>query len=161
MSDRFIVQSEDLFSWDTWVPLTYRLNEYDTKKSFSLIVYQQQEFLFHCRLYYLNSKKRKSIGLPASVRYELGDVWLSHEYQGKSIDGLKYSTICFALVNEYLSKSGIHDLVLWARSDNKKAIKRYRDLGFEAVEDPKILAYYKRGAKRYHVDDYLVMIRTR
>ena len=44
MGNRFIVQSEVLF-WDTDFPLTYKLNDYDTRKSFTLICIIYKDYL--------------------------------------------------------------------------------------------------------------------
>ena len=148
----FIVEKYILF-WDEGYPLTYKLNDYDTKKSFTLVIYQQKEdrkdFVFYCRLYYINAKRRKQIGVHSSIKYELADVWLNEEYQGVSYQGIKYSKLCFELIDGFLVYLGIFNLILWTWKDNVKAIKRYQDIGFTLVDDDaKILKYYSNIAKQ-------------
>jgi len=150
--DSFIIEKEVLF-WDEGCPLTYKLNTYDTNKSFTLVIYKQTKegwkFVFYCRLYYINAKRRKQIGIGKNIRYELGDVFLMPEYHGASFDGIKYSKLCFELVDQFLVYENIHNLILWTWKDNIRAIKRYQDLGFVSVDNPKVRKYYTKVAKRY------------
>ncbi len=151
--DSFIIEKDVLTSWDDWVPLSYKLNTYDTNKSFTLVIFKQTkeryEFVFCCRLYYINAKKRKQIGIGQNIRYELGDVFLMPEYWGASFDGIKYSKLCLELVDQFLAYENIQDIILWTWKDNIKAIKRYQDLGFVSVDNPKVRKYYTKVAKRY------------
>jgi ribosomal protein S18 acetylase RimI-like enzyme len=70
------------------------------------------------------------------------------EYQGASFEGIKYSKLCFELVDQFLVYENIRDIILWTWKDNIKAIKRYQDLGFVSVDNPKVLKYYTKIAKR-------------
>ncbi len=152
----FIVEKHILF-WDEGYPLTYKLNDYDTKKSFTLVIYQQKEdrkdFVFYCRLYYINAKRRKQIGIDSSVKYELADVWLNDKYQGASYQRIKYSKQRFELIDRFLEYLGIINLILWTWKDNVKAIKRYQDIGFMPVDNGKIVKYYSKVAKRNAVSE--------
>ncbi len=75
------------------------------------------------------------------------------EYHGASFDGIKYSKLCFKLVDEFLAYENIRNIILWTWKDNIKAIKRYQDLGFVSVDHPKVRKYYTKVAKRNRVSE--------
>lgn len=131
------------------IPLTYtKYKEYENK-SFSLTIYDSYENVFFCRLYY-NKKLKEKLGI--NIKYELCDVYLYDKYRGKTLDGIKYSKICINMINSYLEKNNIKNLILWVEKDNAKAIKRYTDIGFIKVVDEKIINFYKK--KNLNIEVY-------
>jgi hypothetical protein len=164
--NRFILEKHVLLWDDESYPLTYKLNKHDTNKSFTLVVFEPTEkgrtYVFYCRLYYINVKRRRQIGVDPNIRYELEDVFLMPAYQGISFQGVKYSKICLGLIDQFLAYENIHNLVLWTWKDHIRAIKRYQDLGFVSLDQPKVLNYYMKVAKRTGIseDQVCVFIRT-
>ncbi len=123
------------------IQLTYKLNKYD-KKSFSITIYNSYEKIFFCRLYY-NKKFREKL----NIDYELSDVYLYAKYRGNALNGIKYSKICINMINSYLEKMNIKNIILWTLKDNVKAIKRYTDIGFTKVFDEKVIKYFMKMNK--------------
>ena len=134
------------------IPLTYKLNAYDYNKSFTLGIFDNKQLIFTCRLYYLNTKKRKELAIPANIKYELADVFLYQHYRCKTCTesdnghAIKYSKLCLLLVDNYLKGNNIHGLILWTTKDNIQAITRYTQMGFTLVKNKATTHYYKNIA---------------
>ena len=129
------------------VPLTYKLNNHDYNKSFSLGIFENANLIFSCRLYYLNRKIRKELNISNSnIKYELSDVFLYDKYRGKTLNDIKYSKICLNLIDNYIKNKNIKGLILWTTKNNIKAIKRYTEVGFKIEKNKIINNYYQKIA---------------
>ena len=142
------------------VPLTYKLNDKDYNKSFTLGIFENSNLIFSCRLYYLNKTLRKELNIyDSNIKYELADVFLYEMYRGKTINNIKYSKYCLNLVDNYIKSKNIKKLILWTTNNNIKAIKRYIDIGFKIEKNKIINNYYQQIAHdKFNIDKNNVVV---
>jgi len=153
------------------VPLTYKLNNHDYDKNFTLCIFENTTLVFSCRLYYLNKIKRETLNISKlHINYELADVFLYDIYRGKTVENIKYSKICLNLVDNYIkniniktkTKIKIKGIILWTTKDNIKAQKRYIDIGFKIEKNKHINNYYQNIAyERFNIDKQNVIVYIR
>jgi hypothetical protein len=136
------------------VPLTYKLNDKDYNKSFTLGIFENSNLIFSCRLYYLNKTLQKELNIfDSSIKYELADVFLYEMYRGKKINNIPYSKYCLNLVDNYIKTKNIKKLILWTTNNNIKAIKRYIEIGFKIEKNKIINNYYQQIAyNKFNID---------
>ena len=66
---------------------------------------------------------------------ELGDVWVSEEYRGKTHkNGQKYSHILLNRILKSAKRRNINKVWLYTTSDNMSAIKLYKKFKFKTME---------------------------
>ena len=142
------------------VPLTYKLNDKDYNKSFTLGIFENSNLIFSCRLYYLNKTLQKELNIfDSSIKYELADVFLYEMYRGKKINNIPYSKYCLNLVDNYIKTKNIKKLILWTTNNNIKAIKRYIEIGFTIEKNKIINNYYQHIAyDKFNIDKNNVVV---
>ena len=115
------------------------ISNYSKKRSKTFVIHFNGNLMFICRLYYLSRQLKKDRDIPLDIDYELGDVFLFHEYRGKKDPNLnkKYSTICLETILNIAKSYGIRKIILYTTDDNLKAINLYLKLGFNIIQHTK------------------------
>ena len=137
------------------IPMYREINKNIEKKSFSIIISKEKYPIFFCRLYYIDIIIRKKLNI--DIKYEIGDVYLYPEYQGKLYKDIKYSNLCFKIILICLEIKNIKKLILWSFDDNIKAIKIYEKFGFIKNNDEKIVKYYNELANKLNYKKNIII----
>lgn len=103
------------------IPLNYTNTKY-----YTFYYSDNDNPVFICRFYFINSDIRKEMNYPKKYKYELGSIFMYDNYRGKNLSKLFLTDA----LNYFKHNISDEDIILWTYKDNIPANKLYHSLNF-------------------------------